>query len=208
MKSFVKRILFIVKKVFLVFFIALGVVLVDAIVCYHTYYIPKAKLFVNYKRPTMDDETIHSYMKGDNPYGQKCWGLRFNFFSRHLLSARLAGPKNKKMDWVVMWPPGEIGTIYMFNTKTKELYFLNSIGEYIGDHLQYQTHRLGVAETALTVRDIEKGIRRSDNGTISEVEGLPPDCIIIRNYHWLIASGMDSMPVKAMKKAHLWHLFL
>ena len=196
MKSFV-------KKVFLGLFIALGVVLVDAIVCYHTYYIPKAKLFVNYKRPTMDDEMIHFYMKGDNPYGRKCWGLRFNFFSRHLLSARLAGPKNKKMDWVVMWPPDEIGTIYMFNTKTKELSFLNSSGSFNGKYIQYQTYRLGVAETKLIVRGIEDNIC---NGSISEV--LPPDCIIINNYHWLIASGMNSTPQKAMKKAHLWHLFL
>ena len=192
-----------VKQFFKVVVSLFVILLVDVIVCYQTYYIPSLEMFVSYKYLPLNDKTpdydLDAVVKAQAGQGE-FWTVRMNYFTRTLYGARFVHGYPKRIDWLAMAPPGEIGCSYVINKQTKCINICKT--PFGSDKVAaYNTVKLTVVDEPIG----EGVLYERDKNAIPRTRVLEL-FIVIENSHWLLAHYFGSDPENGVQKAHLWHL--
>lgn len=187
------------KRFVLLISFLLSVLVLDVVLCYRTYYVPSIRMFVSFKYVVFDERAT-DIMKESNIEEHK-W-LRFNFFGKSLLMTRFARPYQDSLDWLAMWPPGEIGNAYVINKQTKEVYISDNNFSML-PILDYHCKQLLINKEPISEDSLFTMDSSSTQTTI-----INDPYIVIQNSHWLIWHVLTSIPADGVRKAHLWHLFV
>ena len=193
---------FYVKRFFKAVGFLLVLLLVDVIVCFQTYYIPGLGMFVSYKYLPVNDKTP-DYVLDEVKVrcGQRdFWAVRMNYFTKTLYAARFVHGYPKRIDWLAMAPPDEIGCSYVINKQTK---CINISENAFGSQTvaAYNAVKLTIIDEAIE----DNVLYEEDKNATPNTRILEP-YIVIENSHWLLAHYFGSYPENGVHKAHLWHL--
>lgn len=197
-----------VKCFFSIIEVLLVLLLVDIIVCFRTYYVPTLGMFVSYKYIRIDENTPKNVLSAAKTYkahNRPSWdveNVRINYFTKSLLTARLAHGFPPNNDWLVMVPPSEIGYSYIINKRTKTINICENA---------FGSDRVFISNSVI-IPVINEPID-ADQLYEKDVNAIPREkildpYIVINNSHWLLAHYFGAIPENGMRKAHLWHLFV
>lgn len=189
-----------IRKFVFFLVVALGIVLLDIVLCYRTYYIPSINMFVSFKYVPFGHERTPAKIKQKNKDAHT-W-LRLNYFGKHLIPTRFARPYQESLDWLAMWSPGEIGNAYVVNKETNEINISNNAFS-SNPIIDYHSVKMRIIDVPMA----DDSLFTIDKSAVP-IDRINEPFIVIQNTHWLLGYHLYSLPDKSIHKAHLWHLLV